>query len=847
MAGSLERRPDGSIALFINGDLQFDSLDEAIYHESMALPALMVASGRKASKLKALIIGGGDGLIARELFKSDRIQQIDLVDYDPEILALAKNDFLAINDASLLDGRIKIHVQDAWAFMDKAVEDNSLYDLIIVDLTVPDDLSSAKFHTIEWYGKLSRLAGLNGVIATNGVSPAATPEAFWCVFNSILGAGLNPRPYHITIPSFTAQGFGDDWAFFLAANRAIGADELDGLLELANPRRFLRDRQHLLSLFELPEELFQYQAKASPALVGSDILLHYFYNSSGPISVGGAVRSTLSLDTCSLLVPQADTGKNILPREISEALEQSLYAIDEMESDSPTTENAEIFLYGVLDLMPSLKREHTKEMIDEFLEDPATFLQAIDLPGLVARLLKRAAELPSQLVAELELLRDKLVEWAGDHLSLLNLGRRVVTVLMLVLILGNLLYPDMVYGKGEAGHEAAGHGHAAAHRGGRGYGGGGYWNGTNWVGGGTTYVNKRQVINEPTINRPSPNMQIHQYPQNQRRAPAAGSPSGMLDVPNAPGVSQSPGRSVDLAGTVYPARRYNFDPAQLGVGGPGGGKDPAAGASTAALGAGEYAPYRLGPGADILASGHIVMPLTEQSYLLVTGDATHIIDQQDGASVFALHSDANLLALLSNEIERQSREHSQDSQPILNSLNSARATLVRNQEQLSSETLPALNDGVEVFPSVWVAGGGKYLAIRCANGMLAYLKGGNWYSDQGSTPLKEAYPSRFRAIAVSYLSRIVRDYTSTKNMFEKDKQEIETDMAALLKELSDYQSSPEEMVLFGTRKVAKEEAIRLTDLSIRRAKQKVDLLEKNLAQLPGQIDLAEIALAHLES
>ena len=40
MAGSVERRADGSIALFIDGDLQFDSIDEYIYHEALVLPAL---------------------------------------------------------------------------------------------------------------------------------------------------------------------------------------------------------------------------------------------------------------------------------------------------------------------------------------------------------------------------------------------------------------------------------------------------------------------------------------------------------------------------------------------------------------------------------------------------------------------------------------------------------------------------------------------------------------------------------------------------------------------------------------------------------------------------------------
>ena len=59
------RRTDSSLALYIDGNLQFDSRDEAIYHESLALPALCLARTPK----KVLICGGGDGLALREVLR----------------------------------------------------------------------------------------------------------------------------------------------------------------------------------------------------------------------------------------------------------------------------------------------------------------------------------------------------------------------------------------------------------------------------------------------------------------------------------------------------------------------------------------------------------------------------------------------------------------------------------------------------------------------------------------------------------------------------------------------------------------------------------------------------------
>ena len=152
-----------------------------------------------------------------------------------------------------------------------------------------------------------------------------------------------------------------------------------------------------------------------------------------------------------------------------------------------------------------MQKEHTPEIIADFLQDPAHFLEAIDLPELVKRLLQRAIELPAQVVAELELLRDKLSEWAGDHLSLLSLGRRVVTILTLVIVVGNLLYPDSVYGKGEAGH------------GGRGGVNGGY---------GTTYWNN----NRRPYNRTNTTVIKRQAPtqtKNIRTTPSQPATTGM--------------------------------------------------------------------------------------------------------------------------------------------------------------------------------------------------------------------------------------------------------------------------------------------------------------------------------
>lgn len=494
MTGTLERRNDGSFALSINGDLQFDSVDERIYHECLVLPALAISSRRIESGLRVLIVGGGDGLCAREVFKCSRVAHIDLVDYDPDILQMGTDEFSTLNENSFADPRLTVHARDAWTFVSEAVRDSARYDLIISDLTVPEDIESARFHSVQWYSMLAALAGERGVVATNGLSPQATPWAFCSVFNSMLSASLHARPYHVRIPSFTARGYGDDWGFFIGSRSAITREDFL-TADLPEPRFHLMNNNQLSDLFILPEELFAVQPVAQPAFAGSGILLRYFQKGE-LTAISGSVRDALGLVRQDLIIPEADTGAEILPLEVSAAFAKLLDRVGKNGgADSEQPADAQAVLRDILQLVPSLHRSQTPEMVEEFLNQPESFLQSVDLAALVSRVLQRAgSSLPANVVAELQVLAGKLADWTGDQLSFSQMGNNVVALLALLLIIGNLMYPDAVYAKD--GHHAAHPAHASAkaaghHRGarpndrGRRLGerrNGWAWNGGGWIG-----------------------------------------------------------------------------------------------------------------------------------------------------------------------------------------------------------------------------------------------------------------------------------------------------------------------------------------------------------------------------
>ncbi|HVR19283.1 MAG TPA: polyamine aminopropyltransferase, partial [Polyangiaceae bacterium] len=78
----------GGFNLFLNGNLQFSSADEYRYHEALVHPA-MASAGRAIERV--LILGGGDGLAAREVLAHPGVRSVTLVDLDPAMTSLARN------------------------------------------------------------------------------------------------------------------------------------------------------------------------------------------------------------------------------------------------------------------------------------------------------------------------------------------------------------------------------------------------------------------------------------------------------------------------------------------------------------------------------------------------------------------------------------------------------------------------------------------------------------------------------------------------------------------------------------------------------------------------------------
>lgn len=199
--------------LFLNGNLQFSSDDEQRYHEVLVHPAVATL-GRDPKHV--LILGGGDGLAARELLKYPSVERILLVDLDPAMTEVFRNVAIAreLNQDSLHDPRVEVKNADAFTWLEKAQES---FDLAIVDFPDPSNYALGKLYTLTFYQRLRERIAPRGVVVVQSTSPYYARQAFWSIDATMREAGWVTLPMHVYVPSF------GEWGFLVGAAEGVTA------------------------------------------------------------------------------------------------------------------------------------------------------------------------------------------------------------------------------------------------------------------------------------------------------------------------------------------------------------------------------------------------------------------------------------------------------------------------------------------------------------------------------------------------------------------------------------------------------------------------------------------------
>lgn len=190
------------LRLFLSSHLQFSSRDEYRYHEALVHPGLSSVAGAR----HVLVLGGGDGLALREILKYPAVEQITLVDLDPEMTGLfATHPMLTkLNGGSLRNSRVRVINADAFVWLDEHAD---FFDFVVVDFPDPTNYSLGKLYTTAFYRLLAKHVSAHGRIVVQSTSPLFARQSFWCIDATLRKAGLITAPYHLYVPSFGEWGF----------------------------------------------------------------------------------------------------------------------------------------------------------------------------------------------------------------------------------------------------------------------------------------------------------------------------------------------------------------------------------------------------------------------------------------------------------------------------------------------------------------------------------------------------------------------------------------------------------------------------------------------------------------
>ena len=198
------------LRLFLNGNLQFSSVDEYRYHEALIHPVLAALPNAK----NILVMGGGDGLAVREILKYPQIQTVTLVDLDKEMTRLFRSNemLLTLNKRSLLSPKVTVINADAFSW---ARTQQKTYDAIIIDFPDPSNYSVGKLYTNTFYKIVKHLLKADGIIVVQSTSPYVAPKSYWTVEKTLQSVGFHTVPYHNYVPSF------GEWGYIMAMNKPV--------------------------------------------------------------------------------------------------------------------------------------------------------------------------------------------------------------------------------------------------------------------------------------------------------------------------------------------------------------------------------------------------------------------------------------------------------------------------------------------------------------------------------------------------------------------------------------------------------------------------------------------------
>ncbi|HDR28012.1 polyamine aminopropyltransferase [Rhodovulum sp.] len=180
--------------------------DNFIYHEMLThVPILAHGAARRV-----LIIGGGDGGMAREALRHPSVAHVTMVEIDAGVVDFSKRYLPMLSQGAFDDPRLTLVIDDGAAFMRRT---EGGFDVIIVDSTDPVGPGEVLF-TDTFYGHAKRALAPGGILVTQNGVPFLQGDELTNTMRAFKALFADWGCYLATVPTYAggpmAFGWGTD-------------------------------------------------------------------------------------------------------------------------------------------------------------------------------------------------------------------------------------------------------------------------------------------------------------------------------------------------------------------------------------------------------------------------------------------------------------------------------------------------------------------------------------------------------------------------------------------------------------------------------------------------------------
>lgn len=208
-------------ALFLDGAIQSSAEDEALYHETLVQPALLMHDNPR----EVLIVGGGEGATLREVLAHRSVSRAVMIDIDRELVDICRDQLPTWHRGAFDDPRATLLYMDGRSYLE---DSDDTFDVIIVDVVdMLENGPAQRLYTRQFYELVHKRLRPTGILVVQALEFSfADYKAHCALLRTLRTVFAEVHSYKTCVPSFLGS-----WGFLIASNsvspNSFDADALD--------------------------------------------------------------------------------------------------------------------------------------------------------------------------------------------------------------------------------------------------------------------------------------------------------------------------------------------------------------------------------------------------------------------------------------------------------------------------------------------------------------------------------------------------------------------------------------------------------------------------------------------